>query len=66
MIGSGKKGTVNRAREYLEECLKGVFKPEAKAEVLEAEIFTTLFEPKRLIEIWEKDFGRIKPHDAVG
>lgn len=46
--------------------LNGVFYPEADDELSEVEIFATLFEPKKLIEIWEKDFGPIKPHDAVG
>ena len=35
-------------------------------ELLNVEIFTTLFEAQVLIENWRKDYNQIRPHSALG
>ena len=35
-------------------------------ELLNGEIFTTLFEAKVLIEDWRQDYIQIRPHSALG
>jgi len=35
-------------------------------ELLNVEIFTTLFEAQVLIERWRKNYNRIRPHSALG
>ena len=42
------------------------FNGKLRDELLNVEIFTTLFEAKVLIENWRKDYNQIRPHSALG
>ena len=42
------------------------FNGKLRDELLNVEIFTTLFEAQVLIEDWRKDYNRIRPHSALG
>jgi transposase InsO family protein len=42
------------------------FNGKSRDELLNAEIFTTLFEAQVLIENWRKDYNQIRPHSALG
>jgi putative transposase len=42
------------------------FNGKLRDELLNVEIFTTLFEAQVLIENWRKDYNQIRPHSALG
>ena len=42
------------------------FNGKLRDELLNVEIFTTLFEAQVLIESWRKDYNQITPHSALG
>lgn len=42
------------------------FNGKLRDELLNVEIFTTLFEARVLIENWRKDYNQIRPHSALG
>ena len=42
------------------------FNRKLRDELLNVEIFTTLFEAQVLIENWRKDYNQIRPHSALG
>jgi len=42
------------------------FNGKLRDELLNVEIFTTLFEAQVLIESWRKDYNQIRPHSALG
>ena len=42
------------------------FNGKLRDELLNVEIFTTLFEAQVLIQNWRKDYNRIRPHSALG
>ena len=42
------------------------FNGKLRDELLNLEIFTTLFEAQVLIENWRKDYKQIRPHNALG
>ena len=42
------------------------FNGKLRDELLNVEIFTTLFEAQVLVENWRKDYNRIRPHSALG
>ena len=42
------------------------FNGKLRDELLNGEIFTTLFEAQVLIESWRKDYNQIRPHSALG
>ena len=50
----------------LENGYMGSFNGKLRDELLNLEIFTTLFEAQVLIENWRKDYNQIRPHSAVG
>ena len=37
-----------------------------REDLLNVEIFTTLFEAQVLIENWRKDYNQVRPHSALG
>ena len=42
------------------------FNGKLRDELLNGEIFTTLFEAQVLIENWRKDYNQVRPHSALG
>ena len=42
------------------------FNGQTRGQLLNGEIFTTLFEAKVLIEDWRQQFNQIRPHSALG
>jgi putative transposase len=42
------------------------FNGKLRDELLNREIFTTLFETQVLIQNWKKDYNQIRPHSALG
>ena len=42
------------------------FNGKLRDELLNVEIFTTLFEAQVLIESWRKDYNQVRPHSALG
>ena len=42
------------------------FNGKLRDELLNGEIFSTLFEPQVLIENWRKAYNQIRPHSALG
>jgi putative transposase len=42
------------------------FNGNLKDELLNVDIFTTLFEAQVLIENWRRDYNSIRPHSALG
>jgi putative transposase len=42
------------------------FNGKLRDELINGEIFTTLFEAQVLIESWRKDYNQIRPHSALG
>ena len=42
------------------------FNGKLRDELLNGEIFTTLFEAKVLIEEWKKEYNQIRPHSSLG
>ena len=42
------------------------FNGKLRDELLNVEIFTTLFEAQVLIENWRKDYNQVRPHSALG
>jgi nucleoside diphosphate kinase len=44
----------------------GSFNGKLRDDLLNVEIFTTLFEAQMLIENWRKDYNQLRPHSALG
>ena len=44
----------------------GSFNGKLSDELVNVEIFTTLFEAQVLIENWRKDYNQVRPHSALG
>jgi len=79
---NGQEFTARAIREWLEELgVKTLyiepgsswengyiesFNGKLRDELLNVEIFTTLFEDQVLIENWRKDYNRFRPHSALG
>jgi putative transposase len=42
------------------------FNGKLRDELLNREIFTTLFEAKVLIEQWRQEYNHVRPHSALG
>jgi len=42
------------------------FNGKLRDELLNVEIFTTLFDAQALIENWRKDYNQVTPHSALG
>ncbi len=51
--------------EKLVECIES-FNGKFRDELLNCEIFETLFEAKVLIERWRKEYNTLRPHSALG
>ena len=62
-----RKDAVHRARQSLGEWLLRKLQSKLRDELLNGEIFTTLYEaPQVLIENWRRHYNAVGPHSSLG